>query len=160
MSGNISENFALPSSESMHCYEKSNTVTTSSSSQTNLAIDNKVSSFPQSISAPVMAKTTNSTPKHPLNSELQSSQQPFGQTVVSESDREKWNKKVDFLLSVIGFAVDLANGKSIWNLLFKSYLLLFCNLKCGDFLICASRMVAVSISSSISLLFNYFLIYV
>ncbi len=110
MSGNISENFALPSSESMHCYEKSN-VMTSSSSQTNLEIDNKVPSFPQSISAPVMAKTTNSRPKHPLNSELQSSQQPFGQTVVSESDRETWNKKVDFLLSVIGFAVDLANGK-------------------------------------------------
>jgi hypothetical protein len=109
MSGNISENFALPSSES-HEKPNDNTVMTSSLSQTNLAIDNKVSSFPQSISAPVMAKATK-TPKHPLNSELQSSQRPLGQTVVSESDRETWNKKVDFLLSVIGFAVDLANGK-------------------------------------------------
>ena len=33
----------------------------------------------------------------------------FMDSCIPDPDRETWNKKVDFLLSVIGFAVDLAN---------------------------------------------------
>ena len=43
-----------------------------------------------------------------------SSQRPKRSTVGAElhfdKDRETWSKKMDFLLSVVGFAVDLSNG--------------------------------------------------
>ena len=45
------------------------------------------------------------------------------QTPLETQERETWSKKIDFLLSVIGFAVDLASG---------------------DFLTCATKTAAVS----------------
>ena len=38
--------------------------------------------------------------------------QPFQITELDAQDRETWGGKIDFLLSVIGFAVDLAN---VWR---------------------------------------------
>lgn len=37
-----------------------------------------------------------------------------------DRDRETWDKKIDFLLSVIGFAVDLSNGTIFWAYHFLS----------------------------------------
>ena len=109
----MSESNVQNSGDAINCNPKTQSNignSNSSSSQLNLSIDNKMPSFPQSISAPVMNVSLNNSSKNCSNIAIVRSQLNIGQTIVPESDRETWNKKVDFLLSVIGFAVDLSNG--------------------------------------------------
>lgn len=90
-------------------------VNSNSSSQLKLSLESRAS-LPQSISAPTMSvlnAVSNSAKdvRNPRNSQALGSQNLIGHPMMIESDRETWNKKVDFLLSVIGFAVDLSNGR-------------------------------------------------